>query len=102
MKRIQVRYRTHPDRAAENETLVKAVFQELKARAPKGIRYATLKLADGVTFVHTAEIDTPDGSSPLSDIAAFKAFQKDIKDRCAEPPQASEVTLVGDYRLFEA
>jgi hypothetical protein len=102
MKRIQVRYRTHPDRAAENETLVKAVFQELKARAPKGIRYAALKLADGATFVHTVEIDTPDGSNPLSEIGAFKAFQKDLTERCVEQPQASDVTLVGDYRLFEA
>jgi hypothetical protein len=51
--------------------------------------------------VHTVEIDTPDGSNPLSEIGAFKAFQKDIKERCVEQPQASDVTLVGDYRLFE-
>jgi hypothetical protein len=100
MKRILVRYKTKPDRARENETLVAAVFQQLRERAPAGIRYSAMKLADGATFVHVVEIDTPDGSNPLGNLDAFKAFQKDIKDRCIEPPQASDVTLVGDYRLF--
>jgi hypothetical protein len=59
-----------------------------------------VKLADGTTFLHLAEIDTPDGTTPLSGIEAFKEFQKDLKDRCVEPPQASDVTLIGNYRLF--
>jgi hypothetical protein len=59
-----------------------------------------LRLADGVSFVHLASIETPDGKNPLGEIAAFKAFQAGIKDRCAEPPQASDATAIGDYRLF--
>ena len=100
MKRILIRYKTKPDRAEENEALVAKVFQQLRQRAPAGIRYASVKLADGATFVHLVEIDTKDGSNPLSEIDAFKAFQKDIKDRCAEQAQASDVTVVGNYRLF--
>ncbi|MEX2127465.1 MAG: hypothetical protein WD871_04400 [Xanthobacteraceae bacterium] len=78
MKRILIRYKTKPDRAEENEVLVAKVFQQLRQRAPAGIRYASVKLADGATFVHLVEIDTEDGSNPLSKIEAFKAFQKDI------------------------
>ncbi|MEX0590800.1 MAG: hypothetical protein WD207_06910, partial [Xanthobacteraceae bacterium] len=60
MKRILIRYKTKTDRAEENEALVAKVFQQLRQRAPAGIRYASVKLADGATFVHLVEIDTKD------------------------------------------
>ena len=51
MKRTLIRYKTKPDRTDENEALIKAVFRELHAKSPEGIRYMSLKLADG-SFVH--------------------------------------------------
>jgi hypothetical protein len=101
MKSIVVRYKTKPDQADKNARLIENVFKELKQRAPAGLRYAALRLADGVSFVHVASIETPDGTNPLAEIAAFKAFQAEIRDRCTEPPQASDVTVVGGYRLFD-
>jgi hypothetical protein len=102
MKRIVVRYKTKPDRAEENARLIEDVFKELQQRAPAGLRYAALRLADGVSFVHLVSVETPDGANPIGEIAAFKAFQAGIKERCAEPPQASDATVVGEYRLFGA
>jgi hypothetical protein len=52
-----VRYRTKEERAEENAELVQAVFAELAANDPGGLRYATFRLGDGVTFVHVATID---------------------------------------------
>jgi hypothetical protein len=100
MKRIVVRYKTKPDQADENACLIENVFKELNQCAPAGLRYAALRLADGVSFIHVASVETPDGTNPVTGIAAFKTFQAGIKDRCVEPPQASDVTVVGDYRLF--
>jgi hypothetical protein len=100
MKRVMVRYKVKPDKSEENIQFVKAVFEELKTKQPAGIRYATFVLPDGVSFVHIASVETFDGSNPLGTTDAFKAFQKDIKERCEEPPVAVELNEVGNYQLF--
>ncbi len=93
-KTILVRYKTSEAQADANAALVRAVYDELRARAPEGFRYATYRLADGVSFVHVATVATV---NPLLDSPAFKAFQVGIKDRCVEPPVATEVTIVDSY-----
>lgn len=100
MKRIMVRYKVKTDQAAENRRLIEAVFADLKAAKPDGIRYASFVLPDGVSFVHFASIETSDGSNPLTATAAFKVFQAGIKDRCEEQPAAVELQDVGSYRLL--
>lgn len=100
MKRIMVRYKVKPDRVGDNETYVRAVFAALQSKSPPGFRYATFKLPDGVSFVHVASIETPDGSSPLPQLAEFKAFTEAIRDRCDEPPVSVDLTDVGSYRFF--
>ena len=77
--------------------MIEGVFQELRARAPNGVRYLALRLADG-TFVHISV--TEDGASPLTRLEAFQAFQRGIKERCLEPPQVSEATVVGSHRML--
>ena len=69
-----VRYRTRPERADENQSLIEAVFAELDADRPEGLRYASFRLADGVSFVHVATVDTADDSNPLTATPAFGRF----------------------------
>jgi hypothetical protein len=98
MSRIRiVRYRTRPEAAEENQRLVEKVFAELGADDPGGLRYATFRLADGVSFVHVVVHEGDD--DPLGDSAAFAAFQQGIGDRVAGPPEAEAATLVGSYRF---
>jgi hypothetical protein len=97
-----VRYKTKPDRADENQALIEKVFGELGANRPPGLRYASFRLADGVSFVHVASVDTNDGTNPLTATPAFMEFLQDIKDRCEEAPQASDATVVGSYRFWPA
>ena len=54
MRQVMVRYKVKPDRVAENEELVRAVYDELQRTEPEGLRYATFRLEDGVNFVHLA------------------------------------------------
>jgi len=100
MKHVIVRYKVKPERAGENEELIGAVYAELHQTRPAGLRYATFQLDDGVSFVHLAANDTEDGSSPLTEVQAFKRFQENINDRCEEGPIASSVREIGSYRLF--
>ena len=99
MRRVMVRYRLKPERVEENEVLVRAVYEELSRTRPERLRYATFKLEDGVSFVHLAE--TEDGNNPLSELAAFREFQREIADRCDEPPVAMKLDRVGCFRIFE-
>ena len=100
MRKVLVRYKTKPEHADENQRLVEDVFSELASRDPGGVRYATFRLDDGVTFVHVASIETEDGSNPLAETAAFKEFQRELGARCDEPPQALDAMVVGSYRLL--
>ena len=96
MKTIMVRYKTSEAHADANIALVHGVFDELRTLAPVGFRYATHRLADGVTFVHLANYEAPE-QNPLQNLASFKAFQKDLKDRCVEPPTFTEMSVVDSY-----
>jgi hypothetical protein len=98
---VIVRYRVKSDRAAENETYVGEVFAALQRERPEGIRYATFKLDDGVSFLHLASIETPDGTNPLLALEAFKRFSSTIRERCDEPPVVTELRRIGSYRLFD-
>src|SRR5262249_22723432 len=92
-----VRYRTKPECADENEELIRDVFAELAESQPDGLRYASFRLDDGVSFVHVAVIDGE--HNPLTESAAFGKFQAGIADRCAAGPAAADATPVGSYRL---
>lgn len=101
MRRVIVRYRVKADQAAENRRLIEAVFAELGAKQPDGLRYASFVQEDGVSFVHIASIETSDRGNPLAETEAFKAFQRDMLERCEEAPVALELEAVGSYRLLE-
>jgi hypothetical protein len=92
-----VRYKVKPERADENEQLIRAVFAELQRVSPAGIRYQSYRLPDGVSFMHVASIDTADGANPLLAIEAFKRFSGTVKERCEELPVTTEISEVGAY-----
>jgi hypothetical protein len=93
---IMVRYKTSEAHAEANATLVRAVFEELRTRAPKGVAYASYRLADRVTFVHIATLEDRD-ENPLLALPSFQAFLGGIKERCVEPPVTSELSAVGSF-----
>ena len=99
MRRTVIRYRTKPEMADTNAELVAAVFAELKAVRPEGLRYMSLRLEDD-TFIHVVETAADDGASPLPKLPAFAAFQSGIRERCAELPVPKGATVVGNYRML--
>ena len=100
MKRIMVRYKVKPNRAGENQEYVEKVFEELRRNSPPGLRYASFKQNDGVSFVHIVSVETETGDNPLSQSPAFQAFQEGIKERCEEQPVATDLEEVGSYQFF--
>jgi hypothetical protein len=100
MKLTVVRYKARPETSDENTRLIEAMFQELRAKSPDDVRYLALRLSDG-TFIHFSIAATQDGTSPIPKLEAFRSFQPGLKERCIEPPQQSDATIVGNYRMFD-
>jgi hypothetical protein len=50
MKQRLIRYKTKPDMTEKNAELISAVFAELKAANPEGVRYLTLRLEHDVVI----------------------------------------------------
>jgi hypothetical protein len=98
MRQVMVRYTVKPGKAAENEALVRAVYDELHRTEPTGFSYATFQLDDGVTFVHVASAE--DGQNPLSQLEAFARFQERIAERCDERPVLTELREIGAFHAF--
>ncbi|MEV8513822.1 hypothetical protein [Dactylosporangium sp. NPDC051484] len=94
-KAFVVRYEMRPDSADENQRLIENVFAELAQKQPDGIRYASFRLDDGVTFVHVGI--SSDDSNALGETAAFQEFQKAFGERAATKPVASGAQVVGSY-----
>jgi hypothetical protein len=90
-----IRYTTKPERAEENERLIRNVFAELARQNPEGLRYAAFRLDDGVSFLHVATFDGD--ANPLTKSAAFGEFQSGVQDRCAEGPAPADATIIGSY-----
>jgi len=95
-----VSYKLKPDRVAENERLARAVYDALAQARPAGLRYATFRLGDGLSFVHLVSHEEVDGGNALTALPAFKAFSAGIKERCDEPPVRVDLTEIGSYGFF--
>lgn len=94
-KAFVVRYEMRPDTAEENQRLVQGVFAELAEKQPEGIRYASFRLDDGVSFVHVGVAD--DDGPGLTALAAFQQFQEKFGERAAGKPVFTDATLLGSY-----
>jgi quinol monooxygenase YgiN len=93
-----LRYQAKPERAEENQQLIKAVFAELDGGELDGFTYKVFRLEDGVSFIHVwieHDIAAPDS---LQALPAFQAFMAGLADRCDSAPVTTEATVVGGYR----
>ena len=100
MKRM-IRYRLKADRVAENERLAAAVYEELRRIRPAGLRYATFRLDDGVSFVHLVSYEEDTATDALTSLASFKSFTAGVRDRCEDPPVTTELKEIGSYGFFD-
>jgi hypothetical protein len=96
MKQFLVQYRTHPERANENQALIAAVFAELRETPIAGMDYQAMRLDDD-TFVHVVTIAPGVADDAITKLAAFQAFQRDLRARCVEPPVRRAATVVGSH-----
>lgn len=99
MSVLMIRAKVKPESVEQVEASASAMFAAIEKAQPQGVRYASCKLPDGVTFVALLEVE--DGiDNPLSAMPEFAEFQDNLKSWVAEPPEPESMTVVGSYRLF--
>ena len=96
---MMVRARIKADSIDEIEAAGSAVISALHREQVQGIRYATCRLSDGVTYLNLLQLD--DGiQNPLPALPESKEFQANLKRWLAEPATSESLTIIGSYRLF--
>jgi hypothetical protein len=99
MKVLMVRSKVKEESVAEVEAAIRELFSAIERARPAGVRYASSRLEDGVTFVALLGLD--EGvDNPLRALPEFVKFQEDLKQWIAEPPTPEQLSVVGSYRLF--
>ncbi|MEU1750179.1 hypothetical protein [Micromonospora arida] len=94
METILIRYRVRPEDLAEHMVLLRAVHEELARTRPAGLRYVTLRLDDGRSFVDIAV--GPELPGPLPGMESFRRFRVGLEGRCEERSSAG-FTVAGSY-----
>jgi hypothetical protein len=94
-----VRARVKPECVEDLKAGARKMFAALQQAQPKGVRYTSSVLPDGVTFLVQVELE--DGvENPLPRVAEFREFQENVTRWIAEPPVPEQLTVIGSYRSF--
>lgn len=96
MDRMMIRYKVKPDQVERHLELLRAVYRELESTQPDGLRWATFRLDDGVSFVDVVAGEGLPG--PLPQLESFRRFRADLERRCDERV-ATELREVGSFRF---
>jgi hypothetical protein len=96
---LTVRAKLEEEHVAEAEAAVRRMFAAIEREGLEGIRYASIKLEDGVTFVALLEVE--DGAeNPLAALPEAQEFYASLPGWYAEPPEVGPGTVIGSHRLF--
>ncbi|MGH2585577.1 MAG: hypothetical protein ACRDJE_11745 [Dehalococcoidia bacterium] len=99
MNVMMVRAKVKTESVADVEAAARKMFSAIEAVQPQGVRYASCRLPDGVTFVAVLALE--DGTNnPLTTVPEFREFQESLKGWLAEPPIPEQLTVIGSYRFF--
>ncbi|AEB44023.1 hypothetical protein [Micromonospora maris] len=87
-----------PERLDEHLALLDQVYRELAHTRPPGLRYLSLRLADGHRFIDV--VIGPRLPAPLPLLPAFVRYRTGFDERC-EDFEMSEVSVSGSYGMGE-
>jgi hypothetical protein len=99
MSVLTVRAKLKEEHVAEAEAAVKRMFAAIEREGLEGIRYASVRLEDGVTFLAVLELE--DGvENPLPGLPEAQEFYAGLPGWYDGPPEVGPGTVIGSYRLF--
>jgi hypothetical protein len=84
MNVMMIRAKVKPEHVSDIESALKTMFAALKVHQPKGVKYASSRASDGLSFIILLALENP-AENPLPAIPEFRAFQEGLKAWLAEP-----------------
>src|SRR5262245_14057538 len=99
MSVVMIRAKVKAESVDEIEAATGKMFAAVNAAQPDGVKYASTRLADGVSVVALLALDDPD-ENPLQALPEFREFQERLPEWLAEPPTVEPLTVIGPYQLF--
>jgi hypothetical protein len=94
-----VRATLKEEHVADAEAAVKRMFAAIEREEIEGIRYASIRLEDGRTYVAILELE--DGvENPLFDLPEAKEFYESLPGWYVGEPEFGPGTVIGSYRVF--
>jgi hypothetical protein len=99
MSVLMAQAKINAESVTDVQAATKKMFAAINAAQPEGIRYASVLLPDGKTFVALLQVD--DGAeNPIPALPEFRALQERVESSRAEPPSVQTLKVIGSYRLF--
>jgi hypothetical protein len=103
MNLLTIRSKFKEEYVADAQAGVEKVIQALEQAQLAGVRYASARLSDGVTFV--AFLVLEDGVDPLTGnpmraLPEYTELLENLKQWQPEPPVVEQMTVIGSYRVF--
>lgn len=89
MKQVLINYIVKPEKAAENATLIKQVFKQLRAERLAGVKYSLYKVGENV-FVHVAQFENETAHQQFTSLESFKVFRQNMAERQIEKPVTND------------
>jgi hypothetical protein len=88
-----------PAEVADVRAATEKMFAAINAAQPEGIRYASLLLDDGETFVAVVQVGDR-VENPIPGFPEFRELQQVVEVSRAAPNSIQSFTVVGSYQLF--
>jgi quinol monooxygenase YgiN len=101
MNAVLVAYRVKPEHLGRNRELAEGFLRELSAAQLEN-RYAVFMLPDDVSFIHLHLFADEADEKQFTQLPSFWTFEKDLNERCEEPPAVSKLGAVGSYGWLDA
>jgi hypothetical protein len=99
MSVVMAQAKIQAESVTDVQTATEKMFAAINAAHPEGIRYASVLLPDGETFLAVLQVD--DGAdNPIPGLPEFRELQQRVESSRVEPNSVQPLKVIGSYRLF--
>ena len=99
MSVVMIRAKVKTESVADIEAATEKMFGAIQVARPEGVKYASTRLADGVSVVALLALADP-ADTQLQAIPEFREFQEQLPEWLAGPPIVEPLRVIGSYELF--
>ena len=95
MNAVKVEYKVRPEFVDQNKANIRRVMAALRSNPIEGLKYVAFIRDDDQTFIHLNITKDETTLAEFTEMAEFKAFQKELRESDpVSPPSPEKLNLV--------